>query len=309
MKISFITTVLEEEEAIDAFLDSLLKQTKQPKELIVVDAGSRDLTVKKIKSFQKTHPTIMIRIIIVKRANRARGRNEAIKNAKGDIIVCCDVGCSLDKNWLKNITEPFKDPKIDVVAGYYKPITNNIFEKCLAAYTCVMPDRLDPKNFLPSSRSIAFKKIAWQKVGGYPENLDTCEDLVFAKKLKKAGFKFKIRKDAIVYWRQRKNLKEAALQFYRYAEGDGKALYIRPQTPFLFLRYLIGGGLLVIFLASKSLFILYTIYLILFLYLLWSVGKNFRYVRNHKAIFILPILQFTSDFAVMLGFLKGLSKK
>lgn len=309
MKISFITTVLEEEKAIDAFLDSLLKQTKQQKELIVVDAGSRDLTVKKIKSFQKTHPTIMIRIIIVKRANRARGRNEAIKNAKGDIIICCDVGCTLNKNWLKNITEPFKNPKIDVVAGYYKPIANNIFEKCLAAYTCVMPDRINPKNFLPSSRSIAFKKSVWQKVGGYPENLDTCEDLIFAKKLKNAGYKFKTKLDAIVYWRQRKNLKEAALQFYRYAEGDGKARYIRPQTPFLFLRYLIGGGLLFIFLASKSFFILYAIYSILLLYLLWSIAKNFRYVKHWKAIIILPVLQFTSDFAVMLGFLKGISKK
>lgn len=309
MKISFITTVLNEEKTINVFLDSLSKQTQKPQEVIIADAGSSDQTIKKIKSFQVSNPTIMIRIIVVKGANRAGGRNEAIKNGSGDIIVCSDAGCILDKNWLKNIIEPFSNPKIDVVAGYYKPITKNIFQECLATYTCVMPDRVDLKNFLPSSRSIAFKKSVWQKIGGYTEYLDTCEDLVFAKKLKDAGYKFKTRLDAIVYWPQRKNLKEAALQFYRYAEGDGKARYIRPQTPLLFLRYLIGAGLLVIFFLSKSSFILYLISVILFLYLLWAIVKNFKYVKHWQAVFILPILQFTADFSVMAGFLKGLFKK
>lgn len=301
MKVSFITTVFNEEEIISKFLDSLLAQSKLPDEIVIVDGGSSDSTVAKIKNSKFK--------ILVKLGNRAVGRNEAIRKATGDIIVCSDAGCILDKSWLKNIAEPFKESKIDVVAGYYKPIARNAFQKCLAAYTCVMPDRVKPKNFLPSSRSIAFKKSAWQKVGGYPENLDTCEDLVFAKKLKKAGYKFKTRVDAIVYWPQRKNLKEAALQFYRYAEGDGKARYIRPQTPFLFLRYLIGGGLLIIFFVFKSLFILYLISVILFLYLLWSIGKNFKYVRHWQAVFILPTLQFTADFLVMAGFLKGLLKK
>lgn len=303
MKVSFITTVLNEEKTVSKFLDSLFTQSKLPDEVVIVDGGSSDLTVAKMKNKNSKFK------ILAKPGNRAVGRNEAIRKATGDIIVCSDAGCILDKSWLKNIAEPFKESKIDVVAGYYKPIAKNVFQKCLATYTCVMPDRLDPENFLPSSRSIAFKKSAWQKAGGYPEHLDTCEDLVFARKLRDAGYKFKTRLDAIVYWPQRKNLKEAALQFYRYAEGDGKARYVRPQTPLLFLRYLIGAGLLLIFFLSKSSFILYLISVILFLYLLWAVGKNFKHVGNWQAVFILPILQFTADFSVMAGFLKGLLKK
>lgn len=303
MKISFIATVFNEEKTIVGLLDSITAQSRMPDEFVIVDGKSTDRTVDSIKD-----KSVKFKIII-KKGNRAVGRNEAIRNARGDIIVCSDAGCILDKSWLKNIAEPFKDPKIDVVAGYYKPIVKNVFEKCLATYACVMPDRLNPKNFLPSSRSIAFKKSVWQKAGGYPEYLDTCEDLVFAKKLKDAGYKFKTRLDAIVYWPQRKNLKEAALQFYRYAEGDGKARYVRSQTLFLFLRYLIGGGLLIIFFVFKSLFILYLISVILFLYLLWSIAKNFKYVGSWQAVFILPILQFTADFSVMAGFLRGLFKK
>lgn len=310
MKISFITTVFNEEKTVSKFLDSLLAQSKLPDEVVVVDGESSDSTVAKIKNEKLRMKNKNSKFkILVKLGNRAVGRNEAIKKATGDIIVCSDAGCILDKSWLKKIVEPFKDPEIDVVSGYYKPITNNVFEKCLAAYTCVMPDRINPDTFLPSSRSIAFKKSVWQKVGGYPEHLDTCEDLVFAKKLKNTGCKFKTRVDAIVYWPQRKNLKDAAMQFYRYAQGDGRARYIRPQTPLLFLRYLVGISLLIALFVSRSPFILYLISVILFLYLLWSVGKNFKYVKHGQAIFILPILQFTADFAVMAGFLKGLFKK
>lgn len=310
MKISFITTVFNKEKTVSKFLDSLFVQSKLPDEIVIVDGGSSDLTVAKIKNKKLKMKNYNLKFkIIVKSGNRAVGRNEAIKQATGDIIACSDAGCILDKSWLKNITEPFKNPKIDVVAGYYKPIAKNVFQKCLAAYTCLMPDRVDPENFLPSSRSVAFRKSVWQKVGGYPEYLDTCEDLVFAKKLKNTGYKFKTRLDAVVYWPQRKNLKEAARQFYRYAQGDGRARYIRPQTPLLFLRYLVGISLLIALFVSSSPFILYLISVILFLYLLWSVGKNFKYIKHGQAIFILPILQFTADFAVMAGFLKGLFKK
>ena len=43
------------------------------------------------------------------------------------------------------------------------------------------------ETFLPSGRSIAFKKSAWKEVGGYPENLYTGEDTLFDLKLKEKG--------------------------------------------------------------------------------------------------------------------------
>lgn len=324
MKISFITTVLSEEKTVDRFLESLSLQSKIPDEVVIVDGGSSDRTVAKIKN---ARPAELGRSgeklkmqndnakfkILIKRGNRSVGRNEAIRKSTGDIIACSDVGCALDRDWLKNITEPFRNKDVDVVAGFYKAKTNSIFEKCLATYTCVMPDKIDRKNFLPSSRSIAFRKTAWEKVGGYPEYLDTCEDLAFARKLKQEGFKFKFIKNAIVYWPQRENLLQAFKQFFNYSKGDGAAHYFRPQTPFLFGRYIIGLALLILFFISFSYFVLNTLYLILTTYFVWSIIKNYRYVGNWQAFFILPTLQITSDLAVLsgttIGFIKSLNRK
>ena len=48
------------------------------------------------------------------------------------------------------------------------------------------------------SRSIAFKKEAWEQVNGYPEWLPYAEDSYFYKKLREIGKKFFINKKAIV---------------------------------------------------------------------------------------------------------------
>jgi len=270
-KVSFITTVKNDPRGLKILLNSLKQQTKQPDEVIVIDG-------------EKTG------------TNRAQGRNLAIKEAAGEIIAVSDAGCKLDKKWLETITKPFGNPTVDVVAGYYKPDAKTIFQKCLACYTC--------RDYsLPSSRSIAFRKSAWQTVGGYPEDLDYCEDLVFAEKLRKAGCKFKFAGRAIVFWPQRKNILQAFWQFFNYASGDAKASYwphLR-KIGLVYLRYIFG---ILLFYKSLGYWVIG-----LLGYCLWAIWKGYRYVNHPLALVYLPLLQLTSDLAVMAGALRGLFKK
>src|SRR6185437_12673858 len=134
-------------------------------------------------------------------------RNEAIRHATGDVIVCTDAGNILDKDWVEKITEPFEvlsktephpspllkgegiNKNIDVVAGYYEAIARTVFQKCVVPYAFVMPDKVDPNNFLPATRSVAFTKKIWEKVGGFDERLSHNEDYAFAKALQKVKAK------------------------------------------------------------------------------------------------------------------------
>jgi len=219
----------------------------------------------------------------------------------------------LDKDWVGNIIKPFANKKISISSGYYIPVAKNIFQKSLSAYTSVMLDKVDKDSFLPSSRSVAFRKKAWEKVKGYPEELNTCEDLIFDKRLKDAGFKFEFAGDAIVLWPQRNNLREAFKQFFNYATGDGLARYFRVNTPFLFLRYIFAVYLILLSLVERSIYLYGFIFFCFLLYVAWSIWKNYRYVDSPKAIVYLPLLQFSSDIAVIcgtiLGFIQSLSLK
>lgn len=317
MSASLITTVFNEEKNINVFIDSVLGQSLKPAELIIVDAGSSDKTREIIRVRQKEVKNLKIhfKLLVKKGANRSFGRNMAIKNANKEIIAVSDVGCILEKDWLKNITKQFSYESTSVVAGYYLPVAKTIFQKCVAPFFCVMPEFLKKHEkdkkfvFLPSSRSVAFRKNAWKKSKGYPEELNYCEDLVFDQKLIKSGFKIFFNKDAIVYWPQRKNLRSVFKQFYNYAVGDGKVFFSKYQTHsnriiFLYVRYFIGLTFLIFGFVLNIFWKL--LFLAIFAYFINEIISKYRYVKNVKAIFYLPLLRFTADVAVILGTIKGI---
>lgn len=306
MKIAFIATVFNEEKTIDLLLHSLLAQTKKPDEIIVVDGDSTDRTWDKLQTFQRVNKVRFVVKILQKKGNRSIGRNEAVKIAKSEIIVCSDAGCILDKDWVKNITIPFEKDSVDVVAGYYKAKATTVFQKCLAPYVLVMEDKVDPKTFLPASRSMAFTKAIWEKVGRFPKHLSHNEDYAFAKKLVMQKARIQFARDAIVYWLPRQNISQAFTMFYRFAYGDIQAGILRPKVIFLFARYWLGFWLLYIGITQKQRWYLIILTGLFLLYLLWVIGKNFRYVKSWKAIFLLPMMQLIADLAVLTGSLFGL---
>lgn len=307
MKTSLVTAVLNEEKTIQPLLLSIFQQTQKPDEVIIVDGGSKDKTIKSIKDFKiKFEPASIIRIIVTNGANRAKGRNTGIKLAKNEIIVLTDAGCVLEKNWLAGITAPFINSQIEVVSGYYRGHrAASIFERCVAVYTLVVPERVRLNHFLPSARSMALRKKVWQEAGGFPEEFSLNEDYVFAKKLKKQGRKFYFAKKAIVFWQPRENLLKAFLMFYNFARGDSQAGIFRPKVCLVFLRYLLGGVFLFVGFA-KSDIILNTLYMLLIAYIIWAITKNYKYVGHWQAIFYLPILQFAADLAVLAGTIRGI---
>lgn len=222
MKISLITTVYNEENNIKDFLDSIFSMTIIPDEIVIVDAGSKDKTQNIISEYREKYP--IIKLIISKGCNIAKGRNIAIQNSTFDIIAVTDAGCVIDKNWFRNITKPFDDEEVDVVSGWYKPLIKNKFEEYTKPLLFEKLESINRDEFLPSSRSIAFRKNIFDKSGGYPEFLTFAgEDTLFDRKLKKIGAKFIFAENAIVLWEPRSDLKSFKKQIYLYSLGDGEA--------------------------------------------------------------------------------------
>ena len=302
LKTSLICTVLNEEKTVGGLIDSISKQSVLPSEVIVIDGGSRDGTVERIKNQESRIKSKKIKFILIeKKGNRSVGRNEGIKHASFEIILLTDSGCVLEKNWLKEITKPFNNKNTDVVAGYYKGMPKNIFQKSLIPYVLVMEDKVNEKEFLPATRSMAIKKSIWKKVGRFDESLSHNEDYAFANKLKNAGAKISFAKDAVVNWIPRKNLKDSFKMFFRFALGDMQANIYRDKVAYLFLRYIFAFYLSALVVIMRSIPLNLFIIFCFFGYILWSIKKNYKYVENPKAFFYLPLLQFTSDAAVLLG--------
>ena len=61
--------------------------------------------------------------------------------------------------------------------------------------------------------------------------------------------------------------------------------------------------------VMKSLYLNVFIVLMLSAYITWSIWKNFKYVKKVSGLFYLPLLQFTSDIAVITGTSLGIIQK
>ena len=219
--ISLIATVLNEGDNIHHLFNSIQAQTRQPDEIVIVDGGSDDNTCEIIRGYRDRLP---VRVLVEPGCNISQGRNRAIEAATGDIIAVTDAGVRLSERWLEKITDPLlNNADLSGVAGFFLADPRTLFEVALGATTLPLPDEINAATFLPSSRSIAFRRSAALEVSGYPEWLDYCEDLVFDLRLKSVYGPFAFEPEAVVYFRPRSSIGKFYRQYYLYARGDGKA--------------------------------------------------------------------------------------
>lgn len=220
--VSLVATVLNEAATLPALLQSIDAQTRQPDEMVVVDGGSADRTLAILEDWARSRAAA--RVVYSPEANIAQGRNLAIASSRGDIIAVTDAGVVLDPHWLERLAGALEsDSCADVASGFFVPDWATRFERAMAATVLPTLDDVDPGRFLPSSRSVAFRRSAWEAVGGYPEWLDYCEDVVFDLALRRDGLCFVWVPDAVVRYRPPGSLGAFFRQYFRYARGDGKA--------------------------------------------------------------------------------------
>lgn len=238
MRVSIICTVLNEGEAIRRLLGSLVAQTRAPDEIVIVDGGSGDHTVSILQEYAALLP---LRILVRPGANISQGRNQAIEAATGDVIASTDAGVWLEPHWLASLVKPLEvNPNLNTVAGFFVTDSATPFEIAMGATVLPAAQDVDPAGFLPSSRSVAFRKSAWAAAGGYPEWLDYCEDLIFDFRLRDTCGPFAWAPEAVAHFRPRSSLQGYFRQYYRYARGDGKADLWRKRHAVRYATYLVG---------------------------------------------------------------------
>ncbi len=166
-------------------LESIANQTYKNIELIIVDDGSTDESLKVCEAFLSTRPDLLVHYFTKKNGGQSSARNFGIKNCSGEYIGFIDQDDEWYKDKLEQVVTWLGDKRIDVLytdadtindEGYV--IQKRIHQTCFAGWPHpkkVIEDILFKDVFvMPGLMTI--KKETFEMIGGFDENLSGYED-------------------------------------------------------------------------------------------------------------------------------------
>ena len=179
-KVSIIVPIYNSEKNIKQCIDSIVNQTYNNVEIVLVNDGSKDNSLMICEEYGKKYNNIKV----IDKTNNgvSEARNDGIKNSTGDYIVFIDSDDYIDENMVEEI---MKYSQYDyVVFGYYIRTSNNDYEvlpenKKYESLESFSNDfcKLYCNNLINSPCNKLFKKDLITSF--FPKNMSMGEDLIF----------------------------------------------------------------------------------------------------------------------------------
>ena len=299
MKVSLIATVKDGGPAVAEFLTSVRGQMRAPDELVIVDGGSTDGTLETLRAATD------VTLIESPGANIAEGRNLAVRAATHEAIAVSDADCILAPDWLDHLLAAVEDGA-DVAMGFYRPIYRSFLEACSAAVSLPEEHEVNPERFMPSSRSVAFRREAFERAGGYPEWLDIGEDMYLNHRFRELGIRMDFVGSAVAFWRVRPTIASTWRQYFGYARGDGVAGMHSVRHA---LRFAVYGSAALALLTGRRRMLL-ALGAAAGWYASGRIRRALKLLPHHPAerfgaVAVVPAMMLLADTAKMAGYLAG----
>lgn len=182
MKISVVIPTYNEEKYLPKTLKSIHDLSRQPDEILIIDASSTDSTV----SLAKKNDA---RVISVPHRGIGFARQRGLEEAKGDVIAFTDADTIVPKNWLTIIEEKLNTKGVSGVYGSYRVdggwfpyvFIINVIQPAIFHFLYLIGLPLAP------GQNTAFWRSKGFEAGGYPVNFKSCEDIEMIRRLKTVG--------------------------------------------------------------------------------------------------------------------------
>jgi glycosyltransferase involved in cell wall biosynthesis len=232
--ISVILTVYNQEKHISECLDSILTQTYQNFELVIVDDGSKDRSPEIIQRYaEKDH---RIKVIYQSNAGRAAATDTAVNNANGKFLAIIDPDDVMLPNRLeKQVALHLSNPQIHATSSY---------QICMSEQGHVYGEQHYPGPFsvkecrkaahnkdviLVPITGLTVSKEAFIEVGGLRDEFFPVEDLEFFNRFIDKGFNLVVIPEPLVKYREHTSSisqKKPLLQ-YQMAEWARHCMMLR----------------------------------------------------------------------------------
>lgn len=191
--VSIIIRTRNEERWITPCLRAVFNQTHRNIEVVLVDNGSTDRTVKRACEFP-------VRVERIERFLPGKAINDGIRASRGEIVVCLSGHCvPVNEHWLANLIRDLADPAVAGVYGRQEPLS---YSSDIDKRDLITVFGLDKKvqlrdSFFHNANS-ALRREVWER-HPFDEEVTNIEDRVWGQQVIAAGLRIVYEPDARVY--------------------------------------------------------------------------------------------------------------
>ncbi|WP_194776065.1 glycosyltransferase [Pararhodonellum marinum] len=234
MFFSIIIPVYNRPEEIGRLLESLLDQTYKFFEVIVVEDGS-DLTCE--KEIAEYSSKLSIRYFYEENQGQGLARNYGMKMAKGDYFVLFDSDCIIPKNYFEILNKSILERQLDAHGGPdaaakdFSSLQKAINYSMTSVFTTggIRGKMKDPAKFQARGFNMGMSKAVFEETRGFIDP-NQGEDIELSFRIKKAGYRLELVKEAFVYHARRNDFDSFLRQCYSFGKNRINVSRYHPEA-------------------------------------------------------------------------------
>ncbi|MFC9946114.1 glycosyltransferase [Streptomyces pratensis] len=224
--VSVLVPAYNERECIEATVRSLVA-SDYPIEVIVIDDGSTDGTADLVEAMWIPN----VRVVRQRNAGKPAALNNGIANARYDIVVMMDGDTVFEPSTVRELVQPFADPRVGAVAGNAKVGNRDSLIGAWQHIEYVMGFNLDRRMYdllgcmptIPGAVG-AFRRDGLDRIGGMSEDT-LAEDTDVTMALHRDGWRVVYAENARAWTEAPESVQQLWSQRYRWSYGTMQAIW------------------------------------------------------------------------------------
>lgn len=214
---SVIIPVYNRIDEVNDLLASLSRQTCKDFEVMIVEDGSTERCGNVVGKYADK---IDAHYYYKSNEGRSIARNYGIEHASGEYFVFFDSDCVIPEQYFEVLKLQLAKEPVDCFGGPdaasqdFNDVQKAISFSMTAFLTTggIRGGKVQLEKFTPRSFNMGYSRAVWEKVGGFREMFS--EDIDMSTRIRKAGFKIRLIREAFVYHKRRNTMRSFARQTY-----------------------------------------------------------------------------------------------
>jgi cellulose synthase/poly-beta-1,6-N-acetylglucosamine synthase-like glycosyltransferase/peptidoglycan/xylan/chitin deacetylase (PgdA/CDA1 family) len=224
--VSVLVPAYNEAKCIESTVRSLMA-SEHPIEVLVIDDGSSDGTARIVEAMGLPN----VRVVRQLNAGKPAALNRGLANARHDIIVMMDGDTVFEPSTVRELVQPFGDPRVGAVAGNAKVGNRDSMIGAWQHIEYVMGFNLDRRMYdvlrcmptIPGAVG-AFRRSALERVGGMSDDT-LAEDTDITMAMHRDGWRVVYAEKARAWTEAPETVQQLWSQRYRWSYGTMQAIW------------------------------------------------------------------------------------